>query len=155
MIFHDTVLLNNFWIEFSPILTSKFLYVMKHIYVHVLHHFWISIHLCLVGVLLSVQELMLASIKSSGATKETKGITNITSQLSMWYKDNKVHVCKDLHLYSENKGFKKLVQVLKPNYVMVQHKRLTEAFTPRMYKCVKDNIPTKFCFVTTVIVFTI
>ena len=43
-------------------------------------------------------------------------------------------VCKDLRPYSlvENEGLKRLILVLKPHFVMVQHKHLTEAVIPMM-----------------------
>ncbi|KAM8728456.1 E3 SUMO-protein ligase ZBED1-like [Acanthopagrus schlegelii] len=54
-------------------------------------------------------------------------------------------VCKDLRPYSvvENEGFRRLLQVLEPHYVMVQRKHLTETVIPMMYTCVKDDILTK------------
>ena len=54
-------------------------------------------------------------------------------------------VCKDLRPSSvvENEGFKRLIQVLEPHYVMVQRKHLTETVIPMMYTCVKDDILTK------------
>ena len=54
-------------------------------------------------------------------------------------------VCKDLRPYSvvENEGFKQLVHVLDPHYVMVQRKHLTETVIPMMYTCVKEFILTK------------
>ena len=58
---------------------------------------------------------------------------------------NTTFVCKDLRPYSvvENEGFKQLVHVLDPHYVMVQRKHLTETVIPMMYTCVKDAILTK------------
>ena len=54
-------------------------------------------------------------------------------------------VCKDLRLYSvvENEGFRRLLQVLEPHYVMVQRKHLTETVIPMMCTCVKDDIRMK------------
>ena len=54
-------------------------------------------------------------------------------------------VCKDLCPYSvvEKEGFKRLVHVLDPHYIMVQCKHLTETVIPMMYTCLKDDILTK------------
>ena len=54
-------------------------------------------------------------------------------------------ICKDMRPYSvvENGGFRHLMKVAEPHYVMVSRKRLSEEVIPNMYQSVKENVKTK------------
>ncbi len=54
-------------------------------------------------------------------------------------------VCKDMRPYSvvENVGFKRLMKVTEPHYVMVSRKHLSETVIPNMYASVKETIKGK------------
>ncbi|XP_054592246.2 E3 SUMO-protein ligase ZBED1-like [Nothobranchius furzeri] len=54
-------------------------------------------------------------------------------------------ICKDMRPYSvvENEGFKRLMKVAEPQYVMVSRKRLSEEVIPNMYQSVKENVKSK------------
>ena len=84
--------------------------------------------------------LMLASDNKSSGTIQKKLRESLTANSPWAIKITKTiatSVRKDLRLYSlvEYEGFKRLVQVLEPHYVMVQHKHLTETVIPMMYTC--------------------
>lgn len=48
-------------------------------------------------------------------------------------------ICKDMWPYSvvENEGFRRLMKVTEPHYVMLSRKRLSEEVIPKMYQSVK------------------
>lgn len=54
-------------------------------------------------------------------------------------------ICKDMRPYSvvENVGFRRLMKVMEPNYVIVSRKRLSEEVIPNMYQTVKDGVMCK------------
>ncbi|KAL2102146.1 hypothetical protein ACEWY4_001314 [Coilia grayii] len=54
-------------------------------------------------------------------------------------------VCKDMRPYSvvENEGFRHLMKVTEPHYIMVSRKRLSEEVIPNMYQSVKENVKSK------------
>lgn len=54
-------------------------------------------------------------------------------------------ICKDLRPYSvvENEGFRHLIKVLEPNFVMPQRKHLSTKLIPTMYESLKEAIRAK------------
>ncbi|XP_028254439.1 zinc finger BED domain-containing protein 1-like [Parambassis ranga] len=54
-------------------------------------------------------------------------------------------ICKDMRPYSvvENEGFRRLIKVTEPLYVMVSRKRLSEEVIPNMYQSVKEDVKSK------------
>ncbi|KAM8733234.1 E3 SUMO-protein ligase ZBED1-like [Acanthopagrus schlegelii] len=54
-------------------------------------------------------------------------------------------ICKDMRPYSvvENDGFRHLMKVAEPHYVMVSRKSLSEEVIPNIYQSVKENVKTK------------
>ncbi|XP_048020934.1 E3 SUMO-protein ligase ZBED1-like [Megalobrama amblycephala] len=54
-------------------------------------------------------------------------------------------ICKDMRPYSvvENVGFRRLMKVMEPNYVIVSRKHLSEEVIPNMYQTVKDGVVCK------------
>nr|XP_055034732.1 E3 SUMO-protein ligase ZBED1-like isoform X2 [Misgurnus anguillicaudatus] len=54
-------------------------------------------------------------------------------------------ICKDMRPYCvvENVGFRRLMKVMEPNYVIVSRKRLSEEVIPNMYQTVKDGVMCK------------
>ncbi|KAK9961837.1 hypothetical protein ABG768_007237 [Culter alburnus] len=54
-------------------------------------------------------------------------------------------ICKDMRPYSvvENVGFRRLMKVMEPNYVIVSRKHLSEEVIPNMYQTVKDGVMCK------------
>ena len=76
---------------------------------------------------------------------EAQGNSTTTSQFCTISQNNRgdcSFICKDMRPYSvvENDGFRQLMKVAEPHYVMVSRKRLSQEVIPNMYRSVKENV---------------